>query len=307
MISWGNIVWTVGFGLGQGGTWRWVTTFSIALWCLPVNWFLTSVWTDSITHNAQAAIEYSCSMSCLHLFQCQVIWRANDMVALLCVCASSSLSSSSVPLLTGGASSKTISFSSFLCYYWCWIPEQCFPLQSSSGWYLGFQKVFHHSSHPVNFLLLPWFCVISSKFSPCKACLNCSTEELWVQEIHPKVGCTCTSKSCCHLYLELPPWHCWSESDLKISVDEWWPSMVAEDEEVESWHKTIEPFKYQHLGWGTLSDLCWPMLIVPWIEHRLHGLRQIQTHYISCTFWESKPDKDRRWVLDWKKFNKNAG
>jgi hypothetical protein len=71
-----------------------------------------------------------------------------------------------------------------------------------------------------------------------------------VQEIQHKVGCTCTSKSCHHLYLELPPWHCWSESDLKKSVDEWWPSMVAEDEEVKSWHKTIEPFEYQHLGWA---------------------------------------------------------
>ncbi len=39
----------------------------------PVNWFLTSVQTDSIRHNAQAAIEYSCSMRCLRLFQCQVI------------------------------------------------------------------------------------------------------------------------------------------------------------------------------------------------------------------------------------------
>ncbi len=60
-----------------------------------------------------------------------------------------------------------------------------------------------------------------------------------MQKIQHEVGCTCTSKSCHHLYLELPHKHCWSESDLKISVDEWWPSMVAEDEEVESLHKTI--------------------------------------------------------------------
>ncbi len=68
MILRGNIVWTVGFGLGQGGTWWQVTTFSIASWCSPVNWSRTSVQIDPIMHNAQAAIQYSCSMRCLRLF-----------------------------------------------------------------------------------------------------------------------------------------------------------------------------------------------------------------------------------------------
>jgi hypothetical protein len=70
MILWVNIVWTVRFGLGQGGTWRRATTFSIASRCSPVYRSLTSAQTDSITHNAQAAIEYSCSICCLRLFQC---------------------------------------------------------------------------------------------------------------------------------------------------------------------------------------------------------------------------------------------
>ncbi len=53
--------------------------------------------------------------------------------------------------------------------YWrCYpglIPEQCCPLQLSSGQSWGSQKGFRHSSAPVNFQLLPWSCVIWKSLS----------------------------------------------------------------------------------------------------------------------------------------------
>ncbi len=53
---------------------RWYMKMSDYLFnCIMVNQSLISVQTDSIAHNAQAAIEYSCSMHCLRLFQCLVI------------------------------------------------------------------------------------------------------------------------------------------------------------------------------------------------------------------------------------------
>ena len=177
---------------------------------------------DTVTHTVHqylcekmffmAAIEYSCSICYLHLFQCQVTWRPNDMVVLLGVSISSSLpssllSSSSVPLVAGVGSWKTISSSSLFCdvIQFRSDPRTMLPLQLSSGQSWRYQKGFRHSSHPVNFQLLPWSCVISGKVCPCKACLNHSIEELWAQETRHEVGCTCTSKSCLPLYPELPP------------------------------------------------------------------------------------------------------
>jgi len=147
---------------------------------------------------------------CLRFFQCQVTWLPNDMVVLLGVSISSSLPSSllrssSVPLLTWVGSWKTISSSSLLVLLFRTDPRTMLPSSIKFWSVLRLPKGFRHSSQPVNLQLLPWSCVISGKVCPCKACLNHSTKELWVQETQHEVGCTCTSKSFPPLYPELPP------------------------------------------------------------------------------------------------------
>ncbi len=73
---------TAGLVLGHSGMWRRLTTFSIASWCIPINCSWTSFWTSSMMLNAHSAMAYLCSMHCLHLFQCQMTWRPNDMIKL---------------------------------------------------------------------------------------------------------------------------------------------------------------------------------------------------------------------------------
>ncbi len=144
-------------------------------------------------------------MRCLRMFQCQDTWHANDMVVLLVSLAHHRCPHHQYHYQQEKRHEKLYRLCQYLHCYWGWIQEQCYPCQVSSGQCWGYQKGFRHSSHPVISLLLTRSCEITSTVCPCKVCLNCSTKELWVQEIQHEVGCTCTYKSCRPWYPELPP------------------------------------------------------------------------------------------------------
>jgi hypothetical protein len=98
----------------QGGKSRCSTTTSIASRSAPSNLSLTTSWMSSITHNAQAAIAYWCSIFVLHLHQFHQTAAPNDIVTtlspLLLSLSSSPLDSSYVQ---GNSLKMTSSTSSF--------------------------------------------------------------------------------------------------------------------------------------------------------------------------------------------------